>query len=164
MTLVFRNTDASPADPVESWPTEAVITALERGSLSDWHRLGEAVRADPWGTVARRIEEALTCVQPYGVDVAMQRMLSDARATQDQAERDAVATEVAQIVRASGLSKSEFASRIGTSASRLSTYLSGSVTPSASLLLRMRTVSPRAVRRTRSLAAHPDAPRPAPGR
>ncbi|MGH3766488.1 MAG: helix-turn-helix domain-containing protein [Pseudonocardiaceae bacterium] len=142
MTLAFRNIDASPTDPVESWPTEAVITALERGGLSDWHRLGQAVRADPWGPVARRIEEALTCIQPYGVDVAMQRILSDARTTRDQAERDAVAKEIAQIVRASGLSKSEFASRIGTSASRLSTYLSGSVTPSASLLLRMRAVSP----------------------
>lgn len=76
------------------------------------------------------MEAALTCVQPYGVDVA----ISDARFTRDLAEREAVAVEVAQIVRASGLSKSEFASRIGTSASRLSTYLSGSVTPSASAL------------------------------
>ena len=90
------------------------------------------------------METALTCVHPYGVDVAMRRILSDARAARDLAEREAVAAEVAQIVRASGLSKSEFASRIGTSASRLSTYLSGSVTPSASLLLRMRTVSQRA--------------------
>jgi DNA-binding transcriptional regulator YiaG len=144
VTLVFRNIDASPADPVESWPTEAVITALERGGLSDWHRLGEAIRTDPWGPVARKVETALTCVQPYGVDVAMRRILSDARSTREVAEREAVATEVAQIVRASGLSKSEFASRIGTSASRLSTYLSGSVTPSASLLLRMRTVAPDA--------------------
>jgi DNA-binding transcriptional regulator YiaG len=141
VTLLFRNIDASPADPVESWPTEAVITALERGGLSDWHRLGEAIRTDPWGPVARRVEVALTCAQPYGVDVAMQRILSDARAARNLAEREAVAAEVAQIVRASGLSKSEFASRIGTSASRLSTYLSGSVTPSASLLLRMRRVS-----------------------
>ncbi len=145
MTLVFRNIDASPADPVQSWPTEAVITALERGGLSDWHRLGEAIRAEPWGPVARRVEAALTCVQPYGVDVAMRRILSDARSTREVAEREAVAAEVAQIVQASGLSKSEFASRIGTSASRLSTYLSGSVTPSASLLLRMRTMSSSAI-------------------
>jgi DNA-binding transcriptional regulator YiaG len=144
VTLVFRNIDASPTDPVESWPTEAVITALERGGLSDWHRIGEAIRADPWGPVARRVETALSCVHPYGVDVAMRRILSDARAARDLADREAVAVEVTQIVRASGLSKSEFASRIGTSASRLSTYLSGSVTPSASLLLRMRTVSQRA--------------------
>jgi transcriptional regulator with XRE-family HTH domain len=74
----------------------------------------------------------------------MRRILNDARAARDLAEREAVATEVAQIVRASGLSKSEFASRIGTSASRLSTYLSGSVTPSASLLFRMGTVPPGA--------------------
>lgn len=53
-----------------------MITALERGGLSDWHRMGEAIRADPWGPVARRVETALTCVQPYGVDVAMRRILS----------------------------------------------------------------------------------------
>lgn len=41
----------------------------------------------------------------------------------------------------SGLSRAEFASRVGTSASRLSTYVSGRVTPSAALLLRMRRVA-----------------------
>jgi transcriptional regulator with XRE-family HTH domain len=37
---------------------------------------------------------------------------------------------------ASGLSQAAFASRLGTSASRMSTYLRGEVTPSASLLIR----------------------------
>lgn len=43
-----------------------------------------------------------------------------------------------RLVRASGLSRAEFASRIGISASRLSTYVTGKVTPSAALLLRIR--------------------------
>jgi transcriptional regulator with XRE-family HTH domain len=38
----------------------------------------------------------------------------------------------------SRLSRAEFASRIGTSPSRLSTYVTGKVTPSAALLVRMR--------------------------
>lgn len=87
-TLVVRNIDASPADPVENWPTEAVITALERGGLSDWHRLGEAIRTDPWGPVARRLETALTCVQPYGVDVSMRRIRSPAPNADGVTERD----------------------------------------------------------------------------
>ena len=45
--------------------------------------------------------------------------------------------EVEALVSESGLSLAEFASRIGTSRSRLSTYRSGRVTPSAALLLRM---------------------------
>jgi transcriptional regulator with XRE-family HTH domain len=40
----------------------------------------------------------------------------------------------------SGLSRAEFVSRIGTSASRLFTYATGKVTPSAALLMRMRAV------------------------
>lgn len=37
----------------------------------------------------------------------------------------------------SGLTNAEFAALVGTSASRLSTYLSGKVTPSAALLVRI---------------------------
>lgn len=33
MSLRFRNIDVSPDDPIEIWPTEAVLTALERGGL-----------------------------------------------------------------------------------------------------------------------------------
>lgn len=48
-----------------------------------------------------------------------------------------------QAVERSGLSQAAFASRIGTSASRLSTYMSGKVTPSATLMLRIRRVAGR---------------------
>ncbi|MGE5281113.1 MAG: helix-turn-helix domain-containing protein [Chloroflexota bacterium] len=59
----------------------------------------------------------------------------------DTEERRAVAAEVDRLVRESGLSRAEFASGIGTSASRLSTYATGKVTPSAALMVRMRRVS-----------------------
>ena len=45
-----------------------------------------------------------------------------------------MAAEVTQLLAASGLTRAEFASAIGTSTSRLSTYLNGKVTPSAGLL------------------------------
>jgi transcriptional regulator with XRE-family HTH domain len=64
---------------------------------------------------------------------------------------------VAALVRASGLTRAEFASRIGTSASRLSTYVTGKVTPSAALLVRMRDVSERE-RAGRELLALPPPP------
>jgi transcriptional regulator with XRE-family HTH domain len=51
-----------------------------------------------------------------------------------------VAAEVDRLVRESELSRAEFASRIGTSTSRLSTYVTGKVTPSAALLVGMRRV------------------------
>jgi DNA-binding transcriptional regulator YiaG len=140
-TLAFRNVDVSPADPISAWPLEAIQTALERGGLADWRRLAAAIEAEPWGPVARRVEEVLTYSRPYGVAAAFERAIDQSRATAETAEREAVAGEVRGLVDRSGLSQAEFASRIGTSASRLSTYAGGKVTPSAALLLRMRRVA-----------------------
>lgn len=139
--LTFRNIDVSPADPVSAWPIEAIQTALERGGLSDWRRLAAAVGDEPWGPVARRIEEVLTYSRPYGIAEAMERTLSRARTKTERSERDQVAQEVNRLIAKSGLTRSEFASRIGTSTSRLSTYATGRVTPSAALILRMSRVA-----------------------
>lgn len=136
--LAFRNVDASPDEPVSEWPLEAIQTVLERGGLSHWRRLAKAIRDQPWGPVARRVEEVLTYSRPYGVAPLMERVIARTREGAETAEREAVAAEVDQLVRASELSRAEFASLIGTSASRLSTYVTGKVTPSAALLVRMR--------------------------
>jgi len=136
--LTFRNVDASPEDPVSQWPQEGIQTALEHGDISHWRRLGKAIRAEPWGPVARRVEEVLTYSRPYGVAKAMERVIGQTREEAARAEREAVAAEIDALVRESGLTRAEFASRIGTSASRLSTYVTGKVTPSAALLVRMR--------------------------
>lgn len=139
--LTFRNVDVSPQAPVEAWPLEAVQTALERGSLKHWRRLATAIQAQPWGAVAREVEEVLAYTRPYGVAETMERVIERARRDAEAAERSAVAGEVKQLIEASGLPRREFASRIGTSASRLSTYATGTVVPSAALLLRMRSVA-----------------------
>ncbi|HEU4905111.1 MAG TPA: helix-turn-helix transcriptional regulator [Solirubrobacterales bacterium] len=136
--LAFRNVDASPDDPVAEWPAEAIQTALERGSLTYWRRLAKAIQTEPWGPVARRVEEVLTYSRPYGVANVMERVVRNARDEAEADERRAVAAEISRLVDESRLTGAEFASRIGTSASRLSTYVNGKVTPSASLLLRMR--------------------------
>src|SRR3954453_12361249 len=135
--LVFRNVDASPDEAVESWPLEAIQTTLERGSLQHWRRLAAAIKAQPWGPVVRDIEEVLSYSRPYGVAKTMERVMERARHDAEAAERNAVATEVRRLIDDSDLSRREFAARIGTSTSRLSTYATGKVVPSAALLLRM---------------------------
>jgi DNA-binding transcriptional regulator YiaG len=137
-TLAFRNLDVSPEDPVTEWPLEALQTALDRGGLSDWRRLAAEIQEDPWGPVARGVEEVLTYSRPYGVAEAFERAISLARENAEASERATVAAEINRLVEESGLSRAEFASRLGTSASRLSTYINGKVTPSAALLVRMR--------------------------
>jgi DNA-binding transcriptional regulator YiaG len=141
MPLAFRSLTITPDTPVLEWPTEAVQAALERGDLADWHRIVVAIQADPWGRTARQLEEVLSHSRPYGVAEAMQTVLSRARQRAEANERAAVAAEIREAVERSGLSQAEFASRIGTSASRLSTYASGKVTPSATLMLRLRRVA-----------------------
>jgi DNA-binding transcriptional regulator YiaG len=146
VALAFRNLAITPDAPVSSWPTEAVQAALERGDLADWHRIAAEIGADPWGRTARQVEEVLSHSRPYGVAEAMELVLSRARERSEASERAAVAAEICQAVRRSGLSRAEFASRIGTSASRLSTYVSGKVTPSATLMLRIRRTAGRSPR------------------
>ena len=98
------------------------------------------MKAQPWGQVARELEEVLSYSRPYGIAKTMERVIERARRDAEAAERDAVATEVKRLINNSGLSRREFASRIGTSTSRLSTYATGKVVPSATLLLRMQTI------------------------
>jgi DNA-binding transcriptional regulator YiaG len=141
MPLAFRNLTITPDAPVSEWPTEAVQAALERGDLADWHRIVVAIQADPWGKTARQLEEVLSHSHPYGVTEAMQAALSRARRRAEAHERAAVAAQIREAIERSGLSRAQFASRIGTSASRLSTYASGTVTPSAMLMLRIHRVA-----------------------
>lgn len=142
-SLVFRNVTARVDDPVETWPIEALETALSRGGLPEWRRIAAAIRRDPWGLVARAVEQVLSYAHPYGVAEGMKSAIVRARAAWEEDERQEVAAEMRGLVSESGLSQAEFASRIGTSRTRLSTYLSGKVTPSAALLVRARKVSGR---------------------
>ena len=143
MPLAFRNLSITPDAPVSQWPTEAVQAALERGDLADWHRIVAEMRADPWGRTARQVEEVLSHSRSYGIAEAMEMVLARARERAEISECAAVSAEIRDAVEGSGLSQAVFASRIGTSASRLSTYMSGKVTPSAALMLRIRRVADR---------------------
>jgi DNA-binding transcriptional regulator YiaG len=142
--LRFRNLDVSPEDPVQTWPFEGILAAIERGTLPDWQRLTATIDTDPWGPVARQVEQALTISRPFGAAPLMETVIETARARAAESERQAVAAEIRTLVHASGLSQQAFAASTGTSASRLSTYLSGRVAPSAPLLLRMRQVAQKA--------------------
>jgi DNA-binding transcriptional regulator YiaG len=143
--LKFRNVNSSPDDPVETWPFEGILAAVERGTLPDWRRLAAAIRADPWGPVAQQVIAAISLARPYGTTELLQGVVSRARLQAADSERSEVAAEIRKLVDDSGLSRQDFADRIGTSRSRLSTYISGKVVPSASLVVRIRRVatSPR---------------------
>lgn len=139
--LRFRNVDADPSGPVAGWPHEALVAAIERGALSDWRRIAAELRRHPWGGTAADLEHYLGYAEPSGAARLLARALARAR---EQAETDdaaAIAAQVRALVRRSGLTRAEFAAHAGTSASRLSTYCTGRVTPSATVLRRLTRVA-----------------------
>lgn len=135
--LRFRNVDAAVTDDVRNWPYEALVTALDRGLVADWQPLFDEFRRDPWGPPARRLERHLAERDPDAVAALFTLALERARADAERKEREEVARRVLDAVSRSGLTQADFAQRIGTSASRLSTYVAGRVTPSAAMLIRI---------------------------
>lgn len=137
MAVVFRNVEGSPDDDVRTWPYEALVTTIDRGLVQDWQPIFAELRRSPWGKVARRVERCLSYREPDGVSMLFQLAIEHARDARDNADRAEVAARVRDAVTRSGLSKAAFAELVGTSPSRLSTYLSGKVTPSAAMLVRI---------------------------
>ena len=141
MTLRFRNLTVTPDDPVEEWGFEGQLTAIDRGDLSDWRKIVAAVHRDPWGEVAETLEQVLASAEDLGAAETVRAAIALARDRAETDERSEVAETLRDYVARSGLNQQQFARRIGTSASRLSTYLSGKVVPSAALVVRARRVS-----------------------
>lgn len=128
-------------EDVRDWPYEAISTTIERGTIGDWAVLTREIGRDPWGTVARQVEDYLEYADEPGVASLFRRRITAARTAAERAERDQVAERVRELVQESGLTQEAFARAIGTSRPRLSTYRTGKVTPSAALLLRMERVA-----------------------
>ena len=48
--VAFRNVVATPSDPVDTWPFEALVETLERGLVPDWQPMPPDVTAVPVAT------------------------------------------------------------------------------------------------------------------
>lgn len=129
--------------PVEFWPTVSIRAALESGDITVWQRIVVAVKRDPYGRTARQVEEVLETAAPYGISQALTEVLARARNHLEANERSEAARHVLLLQERSGLSESEFASRIGVTREALAAYLDASTSPPASLMIRMRRLSDR---------------------
>lgn len=131
--LEFRNINPDPSDPVESWPFEGIVTAIDRGYLSDWRRMLAHARLYPESQFTDDLREAIA--------VADDRRAADyLAACLDSDATTHCARELTRYIEASRLGRRRFAELLGTSRSRLSTYESGKVRPSAELLERARRI------------------------
>lgn len=128
---------------VEFWSTASIRSALETGDITVWQRIVLAIKRDPYGRTARQVEEVLADAAPYGISKALNEVLARARSHLEANERKEAARHVRLLLERSRLGESEFASRIGVAPTDLATYLDASVSPPASLMIRMRRVSDR---------------------
>ena len=137
MITEFRNVYGSAEDPVATWPYEGMVEVLERGGAHSWRPILTEIRREPWGPVARRLEKYLSYAEEQALVNLFSLAISTYRAAAESQEKELVAKRVRTAIEESGLSAHEFASLIGTSPSRLSTYATGKVVPSAAMLMRM---------------------------
>lgn len=129
--------------PVEFWPTADIRAALESDDLTVWQRIVTAIKRDPYGRTARQVEEVLETARPYGVSRAISEVLERTREHLDADECAEVGRHVHLLLDRSGLGEHEFASRIGVPPEEFSTYLRGTASPPASLMIRMGRLSER---------------------
>ena len=134
------------SQPVEFWPTAAIRSAMQGGDIDTWKRIAAALKRDPYGRTARQVEEVLAGTRPSGISKALWEVLERARTHLEGNERAEVARHVRLLIERSGLGPQEFASRIGAAPEALATYLDGTASPSASLMIRMRRLSDRFVK------------------
>jgi DNA-binding transcriptional regulator YiaG len=141
VTVTYRNVDFDDSSPVDEWPAEALETVMDRGSLSDWRRLADAIRRNPWGPAARTVATIAAWGEHYGVDAIMTRVIRRARADVDQGGRARYAEQIRSWRAQTGMTLREFALVAGTSASRLSDYENAKVSPTTDVLGRLRHVA-----------------------
>ncbi|HVK27815.1 MAG TPA: helix-turn-helix transcriptional regulator [Nocardioides sp.] len=137
---------ATGADgPVPRVETEEdLLEVFRSGDVPLWRRLVLATLAEPW---AGRTDAHLSMLDPDlrpGEFAGVRALAQMARRIAEEDERRAVADHIRTTIASTGLTQREFATLVGTSPSRLSTYVTGNVTPSAAMLLRINRMAKRA--------------------
>lgn len=150
--LMVGPRDTGPAPTLSS--RRDLLEAFASGDVLLWRRLVAAALAEPW---AGRADEHLALLdrdQRPSEFASVRALAETARRLAEEDERRAVADHIRTTIASTGLTQREFAALVGTSPSRLSTYVTGTVTPSAAMLLRIN----RMAKHTRTAAARSDDP------
>jgi DNA-binding transcriptional regulator YiaG/DNA-binding transcriptional ArsR family regulator len=121
--------------------TEQLMDLIHHGNARRWRAALLPLIESPWGPYGEHIVRLAKDAGHDAIAELLQDCRKDFRTRQEQRERDAIAREIRRLVAISGLTQRQFAAQIGTSPSRLSTYVNGRVIPSAAMLLRIRRVA-----------------------
>jgi hypothetical protein len=146
MPLRFRNIDATPDDPVDAWGFEGMLAAIDRGYAADWRKLIEAVAVDP---SLRAVYEDARAAAESQATVAL---LDAALAARSRSAQEEARDRLRAAFRATRLTQAQLAARLETSRPRMTSYLSGGVTPAMDVLVGVEAIARE--RRVPSLVAH----------
>lgn len=124
-----------PSPEVES--VDEFVDIAEHGTVTEWRHLMGLAAESAWSPYAVRVAELAQAAGHQHAASVVAALIDLCREQQQEAERDTVAREIGRLVALSGVPESEFATWMGTTASHLSTYASGTATPSAAIMLRI---------------------------
>ncbi len=116
---------------------EEMAKIIDQRGVAEWRRVLAIIAANPWGPEVTRLAELAREADLPAPASALEWCAKVYRKRFEEAERLEVAKEIRRLVAISGCSQRQFAQYIGTSPSRLSTYVNGLVTPSAAMMLRI---------------------------
>lgn len=136
MWLLMTDLDqVAPGGPITS--VEEAEALCAEPDLTAWQGQVALIVANPWSPYAGQLQRVLEAAGRSEAADAVADFIGMYRARVERHERMEVARFVRRAVEGSGLLQRDFAMLVGTSASRLSTYMNGSVTPSAAMMLRI---------------------------
>lgn len=133
-------------EPPRLESADQLVEVVHDGDLLLWRRLVAAALAEPWSGGSDSHLALLDPEQRPCEFSSVKALVELARRVAEEDERRAVAEHIRRTVASTGLTQRDFASLVGTSPSRLSTYVTGSVTPSAAMVLRINRTAKRALR------------------
>lgn len=137
MPLRFRNIDVTPDDPVSMWGFEGMLAAVDRGYARDWRKMIAAVDADE--SLRPVFEEACAAAESHSTAVLLEVMLEHATRTPSERALD----RLRDAFYGTRMTQAELAAEIGTSRTRLNSYLTGRVTPSMDVLVAVEQIAER---------------------
>lgn len=139
MPLRFRNIDATPDDPVASWGFEGMLAAIDRGYPKDWKKLAGAVARDD--DLRTSFDAAAVAAESRSTVLLLELMISERR----QTARERALERLQDAYRVTGMTQGDLAAAIGTSRTRLNSYLNGHVIPPMDVLVEVERIANRRV-------------------
>lgn len=136
VALLLAGVDPDQALPVIRTGAE-LVGVVDGGSVLEWRHHLAMIAASPWSPYPPHLVDLARQAGRPRVAEVVDRFTEVCRDRHKESEREQVAEQVRRLVCDSGVTQRRFAEWVGTSPSRLSSYVSGNVTPSASLVLRM---------------------------